>query len=140
MVFPTSLILLLVISGAIGFWYTKKPDWILAVATLCATIPFWLSGVLTHSTSGSKLLFFSIVLSLPISLVLVPLLTLVELIWIGYFVLKPGTLFNFEQRRKAGMPFTRLIPHIVALAVVALTYFCWDFLKVNELMMGLGGI
>lgn len=129
------------------FGGVKYHEIVLATTLLCGTLLVWIASAfwfLIQWTNISALgqhglkMFLAFCLSgaMMLSLFSVPLFTIVEIGWITYFVLRPGTLFDIKERGTKGMPYIRIIPHLLALAFVGLTYLCRGILHLEEIFSG----
>ena len=102
----------------------KRFEWWMLGVSLVLVILLWIMRFMSKHPNSLK---FPSILDYPFfwSFLLVvlgtPLCALAEAVWIVFCVLSPGTLFDLERRRRKGMPYERIVPHCLALSILALT-------------------
>jgi hypothetical protein len=128
------------------FGSVKRFEWVMAAGTLVVVCPFWVAGLrwiflaspMVSSVLSVGLIGTTLLLSVPFFGRVALFLILAEAAWALYLVFSPGALFDLDLRRKKGKPYERLVPHLIALGIVVLTYMFRDALHVEDTLGGLG--
>jgi hypothetical protein len=72
---------------------------------------------------GSTLRAYTLLLWIP-SVVLLPIMGSLDLIWVLYFVMSGRSFVNLEIRKKHGKQYSKLLPHLVSwLTVIGIFWF-----------------
>jgi hypothetical protein len=129
-----------------AFGTMRRFEWILVACTLVAISPFWVVGLrlvyldspVVESIFSLGLIVADPLLSIPFFVPVAALLIATEASWLLYGLFSPGTLFDTELRWKKGMPYGRLVPHIIVLGLVVLTYLCRGMLHIQDTLASIG--
>lgn len=128
------------------FGRVNRFEWILVAGTLIAVSPFWVAGLrvvfldapVIESIFSVGLIGADLLLSAPFFVLIGALFIVAEAGWLIYCLCSPGTLFDLYRRREKGMSYGRLVPHIVALGIVVLTFLFRGKLHIQDTLAGIG--